>query len=115
MGFLFRSSEGSSRLRAAGVVLVLALAASGCLTLNPASHPRTTNARLHVEGGRFFQGRNQIDEQDFYELAGDKDAVKKIQARRRGLVGTQLGGQAAGAGGIGRTAQTNGGVESEAR
>jgi hypothetical protein len=93
----------------------LALAASGCLTLNPASHPRTTNARLHVEGGRFFQGRNQIDEQDFYELAGDKDAVKKIQARRRGLVGTQLGGQAAGAGGIGRTAQTNGGVESEAR
>lgn len=93
------------RARARLVVVALVLAASssaaGCLSLNPARHPRPSDAELRVDGGRFYQGGTQLDEQDFYEVAGDKNAVRTIRNHRTALIGEQLGGQAAGAGGIG--------------
>jgi hypothetical protein len=76
------------------VVVALLVLASGCLALNPARHVRSTGEALYADTRGYRQGDEQIDEQDFYELAGDRDAVRRIRARRRALLGDQRDGQA---------------------
>lgn len=80
-------------------VTALCLGGSGCLTVNPATHPRRTNDDLHVSprsSAPFRQGKRPVDEQDFYELAGDRGAVNLIKNERRTLVGTQMAWQGMG-------------------
>jgi hypothetical protein len=86
----------------AAALVVLALAPLGaCVTLNPAAHVRPTGERLVADERGYRQGDERLDEQDFYALAGDGDAVRRIQSRRRSLLGEQLAGQATGAAGVG--------------
>jgi hypothetical protein len=84
------------------LVALLALApATGCVALNPARHVRATGERLSVDERGFRQGDEALDEQDFYALVGDDEAVRRIRARRRALLGDQFAGQAMGAAGVG--------------
>ncbi|MGE0402014.1 MAG: hypothetical protein AB7T06_35250 [Kofleriaceae bacterium] len=65
--------------------LLLLGAASACVT-NPAKHPSPTNVELAYddasEDSPWRRGDEQLDEQDFYELAGDKPAVEEIEDHR---------------------------------
>ena len=65
------------------VVVALLATGSGCLALNPARHVRATGEALHADARGDRQGDERIDEQDLYELAGDRDAVRRICAHRR--------------------------------
>lgn len=94
------------------VVVMAGLLGSGCITLNPASQPLSTGEPLRVEtyGNRavFRQGRQVLDEQDFYDLAGDRAAVAAVQNRRRELVALQYAWQGMGLASIAGTALAGG-------
>ncbi|HEY4224049.1 MAG TPA: hypothetical protein VGO62_21990 [Myxococcota bacterium] len=79
--------------------------AAGCLTTNPAGLSRTTGEALsvdsHTDPPRLRQGSSAIDEQDFYEIAGDAASVQMIRAHRQAIVWKQAGAQLGGYAGIG--------------
>jgi len=84
------------------VVAVVAVAGTGCLTTNPARGVKATGEYLSVtDAGGFRQGERAIDEQDFYRIAGDTQAVGAVRQRRLNLVAEQMAWQAAGLAGIG--------------
>jgi len=64
-----------------GTILLALLATTGCA----ASHAEGTlgtGEPLKVEWNTFRQGNTPIDEQDFYQIAGDRDAVDDVGAYR---------------------------------
>lgn len=77
------------------VVLALACASSpGCLTVGAGGMSSATGEPLSAPSpGHFRQGRAPVDEEDFYAIAGDDLAVRAVQAHRRSLIATQVGGQ----------------------
>src|SRR5687768_13263974 len=82
--------------------LVIAALGTGCLTLNPANQTRANGQPLRVDDdGALRQGSSEIDEQDFYAIAGDKRALQEVRNHRFDLITTQIAGQVAGAAGIG--------------
>jgi hypothetical protein len=82
--------------------LLVVLLGSGCLTLNPANQVRANGEALRVDDdGALRQGNSEIDEQDFYAIAGDKKALAQVRNHRFDLITTQIAGQVAGAAGIG--------------
>ena len=66
--------------------LVLAIGISPACVTNPATRPSPNNVELaYVEdsdGAPWRRGDEKLDEQDFYELAGDKPAVEEIKSHR---------------------------------
>jgi hypothetical protein len=84
------------------IVAIGAVVATGCLTTNPARGVKATGEHLFVTAhGGFRQGDRAIDEQDFYRIAGDTQAVAAVRQRRLNLVAEQMAWQAAGLAGIG--------------
>ena len=90
---------------------LVAIVSYGCVT-NPAVHPRPNSVDLEYidgpEGKSWRRGSEQLDEQDFYELAGDKEAVEKIESHRASGVRKQTLGLAIVGIGIGVLAKTMG-------
>ncbi len=99
------SRDGLDILLGIVVVVAVAMVDVGCLTTNPAASAYPTGEELTVtsrgDDFGFTQGSRPIDEQDFYHVAGDDDAVATIRQRRRVLVGDQLAWQAVGLASIG--------------
>jgi hypothetical protein len=91
-----------SRLVVVIVVVLVGGGGAGCLTTNPARGVKATGESLSVTGsGGFRQGGQAIDEQDFYKIAGDTQAVAAVRQRRLNLVAEQMAWQATGLAGIG--------------
>src|SRR5512134_1452991 len=67
--------------RSAAIALVAAVAATGCAQ-NYASTLPASGEPLAYDWSTFRQGRDPIDEQDFYRIAGDSEAVTKIERTR---------------------------------
>ncbi len=77
----------------AACALVIASSAA-CLTANPAMHQRATGEALVVDSrGYLRQGRAAVDEQDFYEIAGDAAAVQAVRGRRAKIFAAELATQ----------------------
>lgn len=86
------------------LLLVFPSLLSGCLTVAGSGMARESDDPLTApKHGLFLQGRTAIDEQDFYALAGDKQAVRVIEDHRAALVAAQVSGQAVGYAGIAGT------------
>jgi hypothetical protein len=84
------------------VVCFVVVGGNACLTTNPARGVKASGAPLSVTGaGGFRQGDQAIDEQDFYRIAGDTEAVAAVRQRRLNLVAEQMAWQATGLAGIG--------------
>jgi hypothetical protein len=76
---------------AAAALLAMAVLGAGCLTLNPAQGTRANGDALTTpRPGQYLQGRTPVDAEDFYAIAGDKDAVRRVRNHRAALVGTQM-------------------------
>jgi hypothetical protein len=79
-----------------------------CAT-NPAKHPAPNGTIISYEDGadnRWRRGAENLDEQDFYELAGDKKSVAEIEAHRSSGVRRQIIGNTLIAAGLGALAGT---------
>ncbi len=61
---------------------------SGCVR-NPAKHPSPNAQELRVDSSARLRGDEELDEQDWYHLAGDTKSAKEIESKRSGGVTRQ--------------------------
>jgi hypothetical protein len=95
----------AGQLRA--LLLIVATTSAGCVTMapNPARGSRDGGEPLRVEndehGHYFSQGRYNLDEQDFFAIAGDKTAAAAVKKRRDEIESSQRWAHFTGVSGIG--------------
>ncbi len=75
------------------LVTLISVLAGGCVAVrNPARHPTPNDQEVMVKVDELYRGDEKLDEQDYYELAGDHESAAKIRkSRDRGEIRQSIG------------------------